>query len=95
MNPLTQAGIGSCQRVMRKVTSTMRVFRDALEGVIQRLDPNQGIALILPYRRMRIQHVPGIRQTRIVQLQHGARIDDGAVLDAQRLSDRLKKGLFR
>ena len=42
---------------------------------------------------MRVEHVPGVGQAGIVELQHEAGVDDRAILDAQRLGDAFEERL--
>ena len=61
------------------------VRRQPAQRVIERLHAHLLEFLELPKRRLRIDHVPVVRQARIVDLQHDAGIDDRLVLVAHRL----------
>ena len=67
------------------------IFGNAGERVIERIDPQRRVTLVVRQRRLRIKHVPGIRQAGIVELQHKAGVDDGPILNAQRLGDAFEE----
>ena len=58
------------------------VLGDALQRMVQHFDAHQRIALVLLDARLRIEHVPGARKARVVELQDEAGVDDGPILYA-------------
>ena len=63
------------------------IFRQSGKRVVQRLDAHFGEFLVFRDRRLRVRHVPIVRQAGIVELQHKAGIEDRLVFLLERVGE--------